>query len=284
MTTGSPAPDVSIRELTFAVLDVETTGLNPSAGHRVCEVACLRIERGEVSAEFESLVDPGRAISEGAARVNQITPEMLLGAPKFHEIAPALLQTLQGAVLVAHNAPFDLGFLASELEIAHLQLPSCPVVDTLTLARRLFHRPRNSLQAIAAALEIEHVPTHRAMGDVWTTALLLERIVDELDERWGIWDLRGLLDLQGGSIAYPEGRAFALPPAIAEALAGSGLVRMRYVNGQGVESERTIRPIRVDENNGLLYLIAFCYRAGEQRTFRMDRIAAMAPCEGGGNE
>lgn len=106
---GNPLDSVA-----FAVLDLETTGLSPAYGHRVCEVACLRIQGGRVTGEFESLVDPVRPISPGAFAVNQITPDMLAGAPQFREVAPSLLAVTENAVLVAHNAGFDLGFLVHE--------------------------------------------------------------------------------------------------------------------------------------------------------------------------
>ena len=76
----------------FAVFDVETTGLSPAYGHRVCEVGCLLVQGGEELGRFESLVDPQRPISPGAFRVNRITPEMLDGAPTFDAIAASLLQ------------------------------------------------------------------------------------------------------------------------------------------------------------------------------------------------
>ena len=127
-----------MRETAFAVFDVETTGLNPAYGHRVCEVACLRIQDGKEIARFESLVDPARPVSAGALHVNHITPEMLAGAPAFEEIAGPLLALMAGAAVVAHNAPFDLGFLATELEIAGLPPPEGAIVDTLALVRRMF--------------------------------------------------------------------------------------------------------------------------------------------------
>ncbi|NIV36462.1 MAG: hypothetical protein GWN58_45615, partial [Anaerolineae bacterium] len=108
------AADRPLDEVTFALFDVETTGLSPTYGHRVCEIACLRLKAGMEAGRVEALVDPGRSISPGAYRVNRIEPEMLADAPAFETIAGAVLDLMQDAVLVAHNAPFDLGFLAME--------------------------------------------------------------------------------------------------------------------------------------------------------------------------
>jgi DNA polymerase-3 subunit epsilon len=272
--------DRPLAETDLAVFDVETTGLNPAYGHRICEVACLRLRDGAEVGRFEALVDPERRISPGAFAVNRITAQMLAGAPSFAGVAAPLLALMDGAVLVAHNAPFDLSFLAAELEIARLPPPEGPVVDTLTLARRIYRFPRNGLQAVAAALSIEVGTAHRAMGDVLTTAELLERILWELAARWGVTTLGQLLAFQGGPILYPQPQARPsmlehLPPTLAEALEAQGEVHMRYVDARGQETERLIRPYHVREQRGLLYLTAYCHRAESLRTFRLDRIVEL---------
>ncbi len=268
-------PQQPLAETTFAVFDVETTGLDPTFGHRICEVGCLRARNGVELKRFESLVDPGRAISSGAFRVNRITEEMLRDAPPFDRIAGPLLDIIQGAVLVAHNAPFDLGFLAAELEIARLLVPDNPVVDTLALTRRAYHLPRNSLSAVVAALGIEHNPTHRALSDVRATWGVLEQLLRDLARRHGITTLGQLIDFQGGPVPYPQARVLSLPPTITEALDDGRRVRMRYRDARGRETERLVQPLRVSERGGVLYLIAHCYWRDEQRTFRLDRVVEM---------
>ncbi|MBU0493604.1 MAG: WYL domain-containing protein [Chloroflexi bacterium] len=265
-------PNQLLRETTFAILDVETTGLSPTYGHRVCEIACLRARDGVELARFESFVDPQRSISPGALGVNRITPEMLYGAPTFGEIVAPLLRVLEDAVLVAHNAPFDLGFLSAEFEIARVPLPKNLVVDTLALTRRVYNLGRNSLSAVAVALGVDSQPTHRAMADVQVTSEILQRIIWDLDRRWRITTLGQLLEWQGGSVPYPRPHALPLPPTISEALDTGGRVRMRYVDARGQETDRVIRPLRVAGRRGYLYLIAHCYRREAQRTFRLDRV------------
>ena len=264
-----------LSETAFAVFDVETTGLTPAYGHRVCEVACLRIQNGQEIARFESLVDPERTVSAGAFHVNHITAEMLADAPPFEDIAAPLLALMEGAAIVAHNAPFDLGFLAAELEIAGLLPPEGVIVDTLALVRRLYHFASNSLPAVAAAMAIDTGTAHRAMDDVQTTSQVLGRILHDIEDRWGATTLGELVAFQGGPIPYPYSRAVPLPPTIAEALDSGGRVRMRYVNAAGQETNRTIQPLRVREDRGYQYMVAYCYLKGEQRTFRLDRIIEM---------
>ncbi len=266
----------SIQETCFAIFDVETTGLHPAYGRRVCEIACLRLRDSIEVSRFESLVDPGREISEGAFRVNRITPEMLAGAPAFESVAQPVLAVMEGAVLVAHNAPFDLGFLASELDFAGLPHPEGPVVDTLTLVRRTYSYARNSLSAVAASLGIEAGPAHRAMGDVWTTTQVLQQLLWDLERRYGITTLGELLAFQGGSVPYPQPQVIPLPPAIAEALESRARVWLHYVDAQGQETRRSIRPLSVREYKGQLFLVAHCYQRDALRTFRLDRVVEMA--------
>jgi len=267
--------DQLLIETIFAVFDVETTGLDPTYGHRVCEVACLRVSNGVELDRFESLVDPQRSISAGAFHVNHITPEMLFGSPTFDRVARPLLAMMDGAVLVAHNAPFDLGFLASELDLCGLPPPEGAIVDTLALVRRLYRFPSNSLPRVAAAMGIDPGPAHRAMGDASTTWQVLEQILYDVDRQLHITALGELIACQGGTIPYPFARRVPLPPAIAEALMSGGKVRMRYVDAGGRETDRLVRPLRVNEGRGALYLIAHCYLVGDMRTFRLDRIVEM---------
>ena len=263
-------------DIPFALFDVETTGLSPTYGHRVCEVACLRLLAGKEVGRMQALVDPGRPISPGAYGVNRIEPEMLAGAPTFETVASSVLDLMKDAVLVAHNAPFDLGFLAKELDFARLPPPEGPVVDTLVLCRRTFSFVSYSLSAVASALEIPVEPTHRAMVDVETTRHVLEEILTTVNHRWGVTTLADLLEFQGGPIPYPLPLALPLPPTIAEALESRGRVLMRYVDAKGRETERIVRPIHVSERHGMLYLTAHCQRRGELRTFRLDRVLELA--------
>lgn len=232
---------------------------------------------GEELNRFESLVDPQRPLSPGAFLVNRITVEMLDGAPTFAAIAGSLLQVLESAVLVAHNAPFDLGFLAAELEMARLPPPEVLAVDTLTLVRRTYRFARNSLPAVADALGVDVRRAHRAIDDVQTTCRVLERLLWDLERHQRITTLGQLLEFQGGSVPYPHSRVLSLPPPIAEALASRGRVRMRYVDARGRETERVVSPLRVRAQRGNLYLVAHCYRRDALRTFRLDRVVDMVP-------
>lgn len=197
-----PTPADALPDLDYAVVDVETTGLNPRSGDRVCEVAVLRRHRGQTVDTFQSLVYPQRQISPGAAQVNHLRDADVANAPLFADIAPRLVSLLDGAVFVAHNAPFDLGFLANEWQRLRWPPRQDFVVDTLALARRLYAFPSNSLAAVACGLGVPHSQAHRALGDVQTTAGILDRMLADLQRR-GALTLGDVLDWQGGSVPWP---------------------------------------------------------------------------------
>jgi len=266
--------DVLLDEVTFAVLDVETTGLAPQFGDRVCEVALLRFRGDGELDRFHTLVNPQRPISPGAFAVNGIRDRDLVDAPIFAEVAPRLLSLLEESTLVAHNAPFDLSFLAVEFQICDLPLTIHHIIDTLALARRCYGFPSNGLQTVAHCLGVQTTGYHRALNDVVTTKMVLERFLADLRQT-GVVTLSGLVAAQGGPLAWREPEAITLPPRIEEALESGSPLRLRYLSAAGEETQRVVSPLHVTAYSGHLYLIAFCHLRNEQRSFRLDRILDM---------
>ena len=134
---------------TFAYLDLETTGLSPWFGDRVCEIAVVRCEGDKVVESFSSLLNPERPISPGAARVNGLKDSDLEDDPPFGQVAEQVMALARDAVIVCHNVPFALGFLSGELGRINKSLPTVLTLDTLEIARDYFDFDSNSLQAIA---------------------------------------------------------------------------------------------------------------------------------------
>lgn len=271
----TPVLDLPIEETLVTFLDVETTGLSPFFGDRICEVAAVSCLGGREIGRFSALVNPCRPISLRAAKINGITSDMVADAPRFSAIAHHVLEFIGSGAVVAHNAPFDLAFLAMELGRAGIAVPTqLPVVDTLALARRRFSFPGNSLSKIANHLGIGTVE-HRALADAVTTRIVLDRFVDALTENDMRLTLGELLNLQGGPISWPvNGDASSLPvPAdLGDALRHGCEIRISYISAQGNRSERVVDPIDVVVRRGSAYLVAYCHLREEQRTFRLDRI------------
>jgi len=143
----------------YIVLDTETTGLEVKQGHRVIEIgAVLLNDRKKSEQHFHTYLNPSRLIDEEASKVHGITNEDLKGKPSFDEIAEEFINFIEGSTLVIHNAPFDIGFLNNELQLASTSYPKiediCEVEDSLTIARDKFPSQRNSLDALATRYDI----------------------------------------------------------------------------------------------------------------------------------
>jgi DNA polymerase-3 subunit epsilon len=134
------------------VLDTETTGLEPEAGHRIIEIGCVEVvNRRATNNRFHRYLNPGRLVDRGAVEVHGIEDEFLAKQPRFAEVAHELLEFVKGAELVIHNADFDVEFINHELRridgVPHQIRDCCTALDTLALARRMHPGQRNSLDA-----------------------------------------------------------------------------------------------------------------------------------------
>jgi len=200
-----------LSELPFVVVDVETTGLRPKTD-RIVEIAVADVQGGAVKGLLiDTLVDPQRDI--GATRVHGITAEMVIGAPCFADVAPAVSAALDGAAVVGHNLSFDLRFIGSETSSAGLGEPvRAARLCTLSLARRLFRGACESykLEALCARFGLRNPHAHSASGDVLVTAELLSLLLAEAT-RQGLRTLGDLVEL--GS-AHPPPEPGGVRPSI----------------------------------------------------------------------
>jgi len=143
------------------VFDVETTGLDASAGHRIIEIGCVELlNRRPTGQKFHRYLNPEREIDAGALAVHGIQLASLLQAPKFADVAADLMAFIEGAELIIHNAPFDVGFVDAELArlpgAARTIAGMCRVLDTLALARSLHPGQRNSLDALCKRYSVDN--------------------------------------------------------------------------------------------------------------------------------
>lgn len=142
------------------ILDTETTGLDPNQGHRIIEVAGVEMVNRQLTGNhFHRYINPDREIDLGAQQVHGLSLEFLQDKPRFRDIADELLEYLQGAELVIHNAPFDVGFLNRELGLLDQPLIGhhCPsVVDTLKMAKDLHPGQKNNLDALCRRYEVDN--------------------------------------------------------------------------------------------------------------------------------
>jgi DNA polymerase III subunit epsilon len=189
-THASLAPpdtaEVRLRDADFTVVDVETTGWSPDEAG-ITEVGAVRVRRGEVIAEFTSLVNPGTPVPGPITELTGISDPMLALAPPVAAVLPGLLAFAEGSVLAAHNAPFDLGFLTAACAAAGLRWPGFEVLDTLRLARHLVVTPDEvpdcKLRTLAAYFGTPVQPSHRALADARATAAVLGHLLQRLADR-----------------------------------------------------------------------------------------------------
>jgi DNA polymerase III epsilon subunit family exonuclease len=180
----TPGADLLLEQAVYVVVDLETTGLRPGSS-QICEIGAVRVQGLELAAEFETLVNPGTPLTPGASAVTGLTDRQLRGAPAPGPAVRSFLAFAGDAVLVAHNARFDLAFLDRETERLTGSRIAAPVVDTVTLARRLLagRVPRASLAQLSYFLGTSVQPCHRALPDAQATAEVLLALIGVAQER-----------------------------------------------------------------------------------------------------
>ncbi len=262
----------SLGALPLSFFDIETTGLSSGDGHRICEVALVRVCGTQIEHTFDQLINPQRLPDPGAVAVHGISPELLDGAPAFAVVAPTILDIMHGSVVVAHNAPFDMDFLEAELRRLGIPLPMNPVIDTLQLARRLLQRSSYSLQSLSRDLHLD-IPAHRAMQDVQALRGLFAYLCGRMHDL----DIRTLEDV----LRYQRGILPGEPEPetdtpIDQALREGRLLRIIYRSRSSPQAvERVIQPREIRRERSGLHVRAFCYLRNDQRTFAVRNIEWM---------
>ena len=197
-----PAADPLLRDTTFVVVDLETTGgrARPGAPGGPCdaitEIGAVKVRGGIVRGEFATLVDPGRDIPPQIVYLTGITTAMVRDAPSIEAVLPMFLEFCRGAVLVAHNSGFDIGFLRAAAAQCDIAWPAPPVLCTVKLARRVLSReeaPSVSLATLARLFGTATQPTHRALDDARATVDVLHALI----ERVGNLGVHSYADLRG---------------------------------------------------------------------------------------
>ena len=175
-----------LHQTTFVVLDIETTGASPKGGAGITEIGAVKVRGGEVIGIFESFINPGESIPTYITALTGITDDMVLGAPPIEMVLPSLLEFLgheDETVVVAHNAPFDLGFLKAAAQTHEYSWPKYQVLDTVKLARHLLTRDEVydcKLSTLAQFFETPIQPTHRALDDAHSTVAVLHGLFERL--------------------------------------------------------------------------------------------------------
>jgi len=204
------------------VLDTETTGLNPRTGDRVIEIGCVELENRMLTGNnYHCYINPERDSEEGALAVHGLTTEFLSDKPKFAEIVASLRQYIDGAEVIIHNAPFDLGFLNAEFK--RLNLPSFSehvgsVIDTLVQAKEMHPGKRNSLDALCDRYGVSNA--HRKLHGALLDAELLADVYLSMTRGQNSLSMDDEIDLSspGEQLEHVALAAVILLPATADEL------------------------------------------------------------------
>lgn len=259
--------------LEFVAFDTETTGLLPDR-ERVVEIAAVRFTADGRRGEFDELINPGQPIPGAAARVHGIGDDEVADKPDVGEVLPRFLEFIEGSVLLAHNAEFDVGFLAHEAQRAGIAMPGIPVVDTVEISRSLRpDLPNRKLETISKAIGLEAPTYHRALADAET----LERVFLRMLEDARPQTLGDVLKLSAGALTFgPDPRlAMWLPPhlkPLEEALRTQGKVTILYEPEGKRQDTRDITPKGYMRRQGATFLMAFCEHSRSDRQYRLDWI------------
>ncbi|SFT77038.1 DNA polymerase-3 subunit epsilon [Geodermatophilus amargosae] len=248
---------------TFVVVDLETTGGSPKDS-AITEIGAVKVRGGEVLGEFQTLVDPGCEVPPYISVLTGITTAMVATAPRIGAVLPAFLEFARGAVLVAHNAPFDLGFLRAACEQTGTAWPAAASVDTAVLARRLLSRdevPNCKLATLAPYFSATTSPCHRALDDARATVDVLHGLF----ERLGPLGVTSLEELHG------------LTRQVDPVRRGKRHLAEHVPSGPGVYVFRGPRdePLYVGTSNDLRTRVRSYFSSGEQRS-RMTEMVALA--------
>lgn len=176
----------SLAEVTFIVLDLETTGASPQNGCGITEIGAIAVRGGEILGEFSTFVNPLIPLPDYITNLTGITDEMLVDAPLIDQVFPEFIEFIDqhdDVHLVAHNAPFDIGFLKAAAAFLSYEWPKYEVIDTVKLARRVIDRSEilnYKLGTLSQFFDTKALPNHRALDDVKTTVEVLHRLIERL--------------------------------------------------------------------------------------------------------
>jgi DNA polymerase III epsilon subunit family exonuclease len=266
--------DLDINKAKYTVFDVETTGLYPYSGDRICEIAAFRISPGASKPKrLVTLVDPGRPISYGAFSVNHITEEMVKGKPTIDKVLPDFLKLIRGSVLVAYNAGFDLGFIECALGDDKDRLDDYYVIDALSLARRVFPGiGRYNLGNVAQSIGIDKGLEHRALADVLMTWEVFKKELEILSSQ-GLRSVSEIALLRTGRRPLVRKVKDYKTTLIEEAIRLEKRLNIIYRSAwTNSVTKRIISPKEIRNGYDRSYVIAHCHMKNEERNFRLDCI------------
>ena len=276
------APDVLNdfwRKQTFVSFDTETTGIWAPA-NRIVEIGAVKFRpNSDEVEEFEALVNPERPIPVEVQEIHGISNDMVQNADTIGPVLERFVDFIgDDSILIAHNALFDISFVSVEIDRTGINFPENPVLDTVELFRKYYPGLQSySLLSISQELQVARTQMHRALDDARMVTdifrLVLPRIPGvksraKLASRVGVYNIHSWKEDVG---ELP----LEMRP-LAAAVEGRTRVKITYQSRDSIPTDRVIRPSQLYRLGGTLYVNAYCETVQAERTFRLDRILAVA--------
>ncbi|MFQ6008405.1 MAG: exonuclease domain-containing protein [Candidatus Zixiibacteriota bacterium] len=274
MTSVSP-PTEYLQNQKFIAFDTETTGLWAPA-HRLVEIAAVKFRLADDNADtFQSLINPQRPIPADVTGIHGITDEMVADAPTVRSVLKQFIEFCgDDAILIAHNAPFDISFLSCELDRVGLIFPHNLILDTVDIYHRLYPELESySLLALVTIFDIAKTQEHRALEDAHLVRRLFIKAIERFGSIGSLEEFKSLFTT--ATLADWPGLVKELPTEFGElnrALKDNLRVEITYQPESKPAHNRVIRPKQVCFLGSTFYIYAYCERARAERTFRLDRI------------
>ena len=269
--------DTNVWQIPVAFLDFETTGLSVEAGDRVVEVAIIRGQHllDPNPIRYQSLVQPGMPVPKTSFDIHGIDDDMLSDAPVFADLLPEVQTLLSDALVIAHHAPFDVGFLKAECAYAGKSpFEVGPILDTLRLARALFGFPSCGLSSLAERMNVPLTNHHRALADCTATFEVCKRMLECIDptHRLTVSMLnQRITEMTHGGVIRGQ-----MKQTFREAAKAHSMLEIDYTRIQGQGDLKTTRTITV-ESWKPPNVEAWCHLRNQKRIFRLDRIQDVRP-------
>jgi DNA polymerase III subunit epsilon len=263
------------RDLTYVGFDTETSGKYPLTAE-ICEIAAVKWKNGQVIDEFHTLIKPTQPMGAEVIAIHGITNDMVENAPRIEDKIAEFHKFIQGAIPVAHHAPFDLGFIAIEFEKAGLSLPEMPVLCSSLLSRKLFPESTNHrLQTLIQFFKLPQGAAHRALDDAKACLEVGLRCLEKSADA----PLGETMLHQGGPLTWLRFSMRALndenseAKKLIEAVKAQKIVTMTYSAGSTPGESRRVHPVGVVRSLDGDFLVAYDEKDQRSKRYFIEKIS-----------
>ncbi|XGC80293.1 exonuclease domain-containing protein [Bdellovibrio bacteriovorus] len=265
--------DLPLNEYTYVAFDTETSGAYP-VGYDVVEFGAVKWHKGQEVGRLQFLLKPRELMSEFIIGIHGITNEMVADAPSMAEKIREIHEFFKGAIVMAHHAPFDLGFIAAEFEKAILPLPTEPALCTSLLSRKWIHGVENhKLQTLVKHLNLDGGQAHRAYDDAKSCLFVAQACFEKMGAEM---TLAEAIKSQGKNLWWKDYSLLALNDTrfsnLKTAIYAKKDIDMIYGGGSKKGETRRITPIGIVRNPDGDYLQAFCHQEKVAKRYYLNRI------------